>query len=307
MTISFIATVYNEEKEIEAFLASLFSQTRQPDEIVIVDGGSSDQTVAKIQSASWRTKFKILIKKGNRAVGRNEAIRNSTGDIIAVSDAGCILDKDWLRNIVKPFENPKIDVVSGYYKPVAGNIFEKCLATYTCVMPDKLNKSFLPSSRSVAFKKEAWKKVGGYPEKLDTCEDLVFASSLRKHGFSFFLAKNAIVYWPQRKNLVEAFKQFFIYARGDGKGRFIRQSIPFLFARYLIGINLLLYLLASRNIILLVLIFVLLFLYLVWSVSKNYNYVMDWKAIFILPVLQIISDIAVLAGTSIGLLESLND
>ena len=194
MKLSIICTVLNEEKTIEKFIDSILKQTVAPDELVIVDGGSTDNTISKIQNSKakiqqYGLKIKTIIKKGNRSVGRNEAIKNSSGDIILVSDSGCVLDKDWIKNITKPFKDKNIDVVSGYYKPVTKNIFQKCLAAYTSVMPDKIDKeNFLPSSRSVAFRKSAWKKAGGYPENLNTCEDLVFDKNLKNKNAKFIFA-----------------------------------------------------------------------------------------------------------------------
>ncbi len=49
--------------------------------------------------------------------------------------------------------------------------------------------------------------------------------------------------------------------------------------------------------------FVLVFLYIIWAVVKNYKYVRDLKAMIILPVLQVISDIAIILGTTIGILK----
>src|SRR3989344_6700114 len=108
--LSLIVTVLNEEKYIGKLIDSIAIQSRIPDEIIIADGGSSDQTVAEIQKSIrqladkiQKSKFKIIIKPGNRAVGRNEAIRVSKGDIILSTDAGCTLDKNWVKNITAPF------------------------------------------------------------------------------------------------------------------------------------------------------------------------------------------------------------
>lgn len=309
MKISFITTVFNKEKTVSKFLDSLFVQSKLPDEIVIVDGGSSDLTVAKIKNKklkmkNYNLKFKIIVKSGNRAVGRNEAIKQATGDIIACSDAGCILDKSWLKNITEPFKNPKIDVVAGYYKPIAKNVFQKCLAAYTCLMPDRVDpENFLPSSRSVAFRKSVWQKVGGYPEYLDTCEDLVFAKKLKNTGYKFKTRLDAVVYWPQRKNLKEAARQFYRYAQGDGRARYIRPQTPLLFLRYLVGISLLIALFVSSSPFILYLISVILFLYLLWSVGKNFKYIKHGQAIFILPILQFTADFAVMAGFLKGLFK----
>ncbi|MFH1833086.1 MAG: glycosyltransferase [Candidatus Levyibacteriota bacterium] len=303
MKVSFVATVLNEEKSIDYFLESLFKQSVEPDEIIIVDAESTDATASIIfnfKFSIFNEKVKIIIKKGNRAVGRNEAIKNATGEIIACSDAGCVLDKDWLKNIIESFQDPTIDVVCGFYKPITHNIFERCLATYTCVMPDRIDReNFLPSSRSVAFKKSAWEKVKGYPENLDTCEDLIFARNLKKAGLKFKFNRKAIVYWPQKKNLLEAFKQFFNYAKGDGQARHIRMQTPFLFIRYILGFILLFYSLIFKITLFYFLIF-LLCLYFLWSINKSFKYIKNWKGLIILPVLQMTSDIAVISGMTVG-------
>jgi cellulose synthase/poly-beta-1,6-N-acetylglucosamine synthase-like glycosyltransferase len=77
--------------------------------------------------------------------------------------------------------------------------------------------AFLPSSRSVAFRKEAWEEAGGYPEWLDYCEDLVFDMSLKKQGKRFMFAPRAVVHFRPRSTLRAFFRQYYLYARGDGK------------------------------------------------------------------------------------------
>lgn len=309
MKSTFITTVFNEERSIEAFIKSLINQSVVPDEIIITDANSSDKTISIIEkllkNSKYKNRFIILSKKGNRSKGRNEAIKNAMNEIILCSDAGCVLDINWIKNILKPFKDQDIDVVSGFYLAKTENIFERSLSTYTCVMPEKIDKdNFLPSSRSIAFKKSSWKRAGGYPEWLDTCEDLVFDKNLLNTKAKFIFAKDAIVYWPQRKNYLEAFKQFFSYAIGDGTARYIRKSTPLLFIRYLVGILFLLfYIYLGSNILLLIIL--LLFLgYILWSIRKNYKYVGNLQAIIYLPILQFTSDIAVILGMSLGLSKS---
>ena len=308
MKVTLITTVLNEEKTIASFLTSIKNQNQKPDEVVIVDGGSSDNTLSIISNFKLPFKIKILEKKGNRSVGRNFAIKNSTHEIIAVTDAGCILDKNWLKEIVKPFkESRSIDVVSGFYNPVFKNIFEKGLSTYTCVMEDKIDKNnFLPSSRSVALKKSVFLKVGGYPEYLNTCEDLLFDQKLKKIGAKFEFNKNALVYWPQRKNILQAAKQFFSYAYGDGRALYFRKTASLLLVRYLIGLIVLFSAIYFKSNVLWILLLFALFFYLLWSIWKNYKYVRSWKAFFFSPLLQLISDVAVISGVICGLISRIN-
>src|ERR1044071_4185730 len=101
--ISLIATVLNEGESIHRLLRSLVAQTRLPDEIVIVDGGSRDNTVTLIQSYTDRLPLRVLVEQGaNISRGRNRAIAATQGDIIAVTDAGVELAPDWLEKITRP-------------------------------------------------------------------------------------------------------------------------------------------------------------------------------------------------------------
>ena len=307
MRVSFVTTVKNEEQAITHSLTSVWQQSKKPDEIVIVDGGSTDGTHGLIKEQVERRSNVVFLRKvGNRAVGRNEAIKRASGEIIAVSDAGCTLDKDWLRHITAPFKDADVAAVSGYYKPVTKSTFERCLATYTCVMPDKVNpQTFLPSSRSIAFRKEVWRVVGGYPQHLNTCEDLVFAKKIKRKGFYLHFEKNAYVYWPQRKNIWQAFWQFFSYAKGDGEARYVRAQTPFLLLRVAVAAGLIIAFAFLRAPTFLILFFLLLILYIMLSLVKNYRYVKKWEACVILPLLQVTADVAVVLGMTVGLVKSL--
>jgi len=299
MKVSFVATVINEELTIKAFLNSIFSQSKIPDEVIIVDGGSTDGTLDILS----RYKVSVISKKGNRSVGRNEAIREAKNEIIACSDSGCILDKDWVKNIVKPFNNPKIDVVAGYYKGIARTVFEKSLIPYVLVMPDKVNPdTFLPATRSMAFKKSIWKKAGGFPEEFSNNEDYVFAKNLKRIGARIVFEKSAIANWIPRKNIKEAFVMFYRFALGDAEAKIFRPKVGFIFQRYIIGLALVLLFLDLKSSPILYAVCILLVLYILWSIFKNFKYVKDLRGIIYLPLIQFASDLAVIYGSIVGLL-----
>jgi glycosyltransferase involved in cell wall biosynthesis len=310
MKTSLICTVLNEEKTINRFLESVFKQTKLPDEIIINDGGSTDKTISAISNFQFPQEkkvpnIKLLFKKGNRSVGRNDAIEKASGDVILITDAGCILDKDWVKNISTPFSDKKIDVVAGYYKGLAENGFEKSLIPYVLVMEDRINgKEFLPATRSMAVKKTIWKKVGGFDEKLSHNEDYAFAIKLKNKGCKIIFAKNAIVNWIPKKNIKEAFKMFFRFALGDAQAKIFRNKVIYIFLRYIFAFYLILLSGVERSIYLYGFDALCLLSYIIWSISKNYRYVGNYKAFFYLPLLQFTSDIAVLTGTSLGIARS---
>ena len=109
------------------------------------------------------------------------------------------------------------------------------------VLPDaeEINPAtYLPSSRSVAFFKSAWEAVGGYPEWLDYSEDVVFDQALRARYGPFQFVPEALVHFRPRSSLGEFFRQYYQYARGDGRaGLFTRLHLIRYFT-YLVAVPL---------------------------------------------------------------------
>jgi len=240
-TVSVVATVYNEGASIDDLLASLAGQTRRPDEVVIVDGGSTDDTVVRLRraEAAGALPLRVLEAPGsNISAGRNAAIAAAAGPVIACVDAGVRLDRGWLAAIVEPFAGPHPPaVVGGFFVPDARSAFEVALAATTLpALRDVRPASFLPSSRSVAFLKAAWEAVGGYPEWLDYCEDLVFDLRLRAAGLRFAFAPQAVVAFRPRPSLAAFFRQYYRYARGDGKADLWRRRHAVRYGTYLVAV-----------------------------------------------------------------------
>jgi len=213
------ATFLNEAEQLPVFLDSLFVQTRRPEQIVLVDGGSQDGSGEIIrQYIAQSAPIELVEKPGNRSVGRNEAVRRSVQPIIAMTDVGCRLAPDWLEKIIAPIERGEAEVASGYYAPVAKTLMERIIAAATVPVVSEVNpETFLPSSRSMAFLKHAWETSGGYPEWNSDGEDTLFDLALKKSGARFCFAPEAMVYWQQQGSLRGLYRQFYRYARSDGQ------------------------------------------------------------------------------------------
>lgn len=224
MKVTVIATVKNESGSIRRLLDSLMSQTRRAEEIVIVDGGSTDDTVGILQGYASRpgSVLRVLESPGsNISEGRNLAIQAATGEIIVSTDAGVRFGADWLKYLVEPFEvdHDAPDVVCGFFTPDPQSVFEVAMGATVLPTVEEIDpQRFLPSSRSVAFRRLAWQELGGYPEWMDFSEDLLFDMALKNRGYRFAFAPEAVVRFRPRISLSAFWRQYRNYAMGDGEG-----------------------------------------------------------------------------------------
>ena len=103
-------------------LESLRAQTRPPEEVVVVDNASTDDTESVARSFGSDLNLK-LIRENNVGIphARNRALEACTGDIVAVMDDDCVADPRWLAEIERPFlKDPRIGAVGGSLVPLEG-------------------------------------------------------------------------------------------------------------------------------------------------------------------------------------------
>ena len=257
MRCALIMTVKNEADALPRLFETLALQTQQPDEIIVADGGSTDDTVKLLRGAAEKFHLRVLECPGaNISQGRNAAIAAADAEIIASMDAGVRLDPHWFEKLTAPFSqnnapgdtasSPRdarnnmrddVSVVSGFFLPDPHGAFETALAATTLpFLRDIRPETFLPSSRSIAFRKSAWEKINGYPEWLDYCEDLIFDFDLKRAGFRFQFEPDALVYFRPRSTLGKFFKQYYLYARGDGKADLWRKRHLIRYVTYLVAL-----------------------------------------------------------------------
>ncbi|MBI2010296.1 MAG: glycosyltransferase [Candidatus Chisholmbacteria bacterium] len=303
MKISFVTTVLNEAESIEALLYSLENQSQKPDEVIIIDGGSTDSTVAKIKSfhKKSRLEIKCLVKKSNRSRGRNLGIGQATGEGIVVTDGGCTPYPDWLEKISQPIRGKKADVVAGWYEMRTDTIFTRCSAPFFGPMSHNLNKkTFLPASRSIAFTKKAWAKVGGYPESLDfAAEDIVFAQNLKDNpGLKMVFRQSAVVEWTPAQNLQIFFHDIKNHTRGNIQAGYTRhlKKNALVAIRYAVGVSLLLAAIISLNPSIVMSVIFLAVLYFIYPSIKFAPLVKHPIYVVYFGFLQLTADLAVISA-----------
>ena len=238
--VTVITTVFNEAKTVRPFMESIFAQQILPAEVIIVDGGSTDFTtkyIEEFRSAAFvlGVSLRLIIdpecsrqySSGPIAKGRNLAISCAENEIIAATDAGCILDEYWLQQITEPLLNRKAEAVAGSYAVRAVGEFQEIFTRVALPKPELMEpRQILPSSRSIAFTKAAWELAGKYPEMTLTAEDTLFAKRLKVVANGFAYATTALVYWDAPHCLSEALWKQFRYGKGDGSHFMDLAKIP---------------------------------------------------------------------------------
>jgi glycosyltransferase involved in cell wall biosynthesis len=232
MKVSLIATVLNADEHIGAFLASIAAQERAPDELIIVDGGSTDGTVERLRDAAGA--ITLIEEPGaNIARGRNLAIAAASHETIAVADADCAYGPEWLAALVAPLE-AGADIAMGWTEPMVGSLLDGCVAAlgFPLAPADVDETAFMPSARSVAFRREVIDAIGGYPEWLAIGEDMWVNHRWRERGFAMRMAPDAVASWHPRGSLSAIWTQYVRYARGDGQAGMYPERHALRFAVY---------------------------------------------------------------------------
>ena len=217
LEVSVITTVFNEGASIEAFLDSLVHQTRQADEIVVVDAGSTDGTLERLEAAAEvDDRIRVILEPGNRSHGRNAAIEAATHEIVACTDGGGIADPEWLEHLVAPFADGA-DWVAGFYRVDAPTALDRCVGlTITYVIEEVNPDFFMPSARSMAMTKTAWRSAGGFPEDAEFGEDTLFDEMMLNAGYQPVFAPGATVAWHPPSGFAGLARTTFRWGRGDG-------------------------------------------------------------------------------------------
>jgi glycosyltransferase involved in cell wall biosynthesis len=230
--ISVVVTVFQDRAGLEELLPALAAQTLAPDEVVVVDAGSSDGTFELLEG--WRRRglpLRVISRPGaNISAGRNEGIRAARSEWIACTDAGCRPDRGWLTAIDAARDGA--DLVAGIYAAAGDTALERALALALYPAPDELDdpdaltgllqrafgrryQASRATGRSMAFTKAAWREVGGFPEHLYAGEDVGFSTAVVRAGLNAVLAKDALVSWRPPPTLRANARMYRTYARGD--------------------------------------------------------------------------------------------
>lgn len=234
--ISVVTTVLDDEQGLIELLTALVPQLGPDDELVLVDGGSSDRTVPiASRAAAADPRIRVRVEPGaGISRGRNLGVTLARHDAIACTDAGCVPAPGWLDALRRAFDRePDIDLWTGTMRVLGHRAWELALGAVGYALVDELDRSTplvrtygrlfgrtfdpsMPTGRSMAFTRRAWRAAGGFPEHLQTGEDVLFGRQVVRTGHRAAMVREAEVSWAQRPTLRANLRMLRRYGEGSG-------------------------------------------------------------------------------------------
>ena len=235
--VSVVVPTLNSEDTIAECLKSILSNENPPKfEVIVVDGGSVDNTV---QIAS-EYPIKLLHADKPQANQRNTAVTQANGEIIAFTDSDVRVTANWLNTLVRHFDDLAISGVGGpnlthkddqFWAKCFGTLMESPLGSAgvrnTVIYKSICEVTHNPPVNS-AVRKSVFMEVGGFGKGYEPVEDVVLDAKIQRKGYKLIYDPDMIVWHHRRKTLSGFAKQLFLYGRGRASV-FLKypESLPF--------------------------------------------------------------------------------
>ena len=180
LTVSVIAIGFNEERTIEKLMVALKNQTRPPDEIIFVDGHSTDGTW---EIAKQYANMLLRDKRKGAAAARNLGAANALSDIILFIDSDSYPAPNWVEVMERNFKKGFV-AVGGFVRPADGNAAARTVFHVVNIW-NMLKEAFSYGGlhgSNCGFRKEDFLAIGGFLENYTMMEDVEISGRITKRG-----------------------------------------------------------------------------------------------------------------------------
>ena len=248
-SVSIVVPVRDGAETIDACLRSLLALDYPEDghEIMVVDNGSRDATSAILARHAGRIRVLAEATRGP-AAARNRGLAEARGDVVAFTDADCVVDRQWLRHLVAPLDDGGVTIVGG-----------RILARRPCNAIERFGVDIHDHERAInvyappyaitmnwASPRLRLAAAGGFDEGLRRGEDVDLAYRLVQAGHKIVFAPDAVVYHVNERSFAGLFREGFrhgvysvavlrkhrAFVTEHGHRRFMRASDTALAARW---------------------------------------------------------------------------
>jgi glycosyltransferase involved in cell wall biosynthesis len=238
--VSVIIPVKNGAAYIKGLLDSLMEVEYEKDklEVIVVDGNSTDNTREIV--SQYPVKLLPEERPGLNAA-RNTGIKHSSGEILAFTDADCVVPKNWIKNIVEVLKNPEVGCVGGnvlrYYDNFLSRYADESIIPVMRVFKKREILNYVkpperfPAGCNMAIRRETLEKAGFFDESIRYGYDEdELVERICKAGYKMVLDPEVLVKHKHRPKLMELLKQHFNY--GKGAGLMLRMGVKSIFSKW---------------------------------------------------------------------------
>lgn len=176
--ISVIIPTLNEARRLPALLQALQAQTRPPDEIIVADAGSQDETVNIAHQAGAR-----VTRGGRPAVGRNRGAQVASGNLLLFMDADVLPPPFFLETFLREFHRRHLDVAAPLIAPIEPTAINFLVCEITNLYLQVM-ESISPHAPGFCLfaRREIHERIGGFDESVLLAEDHRYAQMAAQAG-----------------------------------------------------------------------------------------------------------------------------
>lgn len=221
-TVSVVVPAYNEELVIENCISSILASDYPNIQLLLVDDGSSDGTLAVMRQFGQHPAVTVISQKNaGKAAALNNGLERATGEVVLCVDADGVFKADTIKQMVEPFRDPRVGAVCGNDSPVNLNSLQTHLLSILARVGtgfvrralSEVNCLPIVAGNSGAFRKETLQQTGPFLDGF-IGEDLELTWRVHRAGYRVHFQPRAIIYAEVPSSLRSLWKQRVRWARG---------------------------------------------------------------------------------------------
>lgn len=209
MKASVIIPAYNAEATIGKCLESMRQQEFRDFEVIVVDDGSTDKTPELVKSFPEA----MLLRQNHAgpAVARNNGAEKAKGEIIVFTDSDCVADKNWLGEMIRPFQDAGVAGVQGMYRSRQKELVARLIQLEIEQRYEKMLKQkaidFM-GTYSAAYRKSVFLEMKGFDTSFPIAsgEDTDLSFRISKAGYKMVFNPKAIIFHTHPTSLKKYLK-----------------------------------------------------------------------------------------------------
>jgi glycosyltransferase involved in cell wall biosynthesis len=214
--VSVVILTKNSAATVRKSLESIFKQTCKPDEVVIVDGSSQDDTLKIVRQYP----VKLVSEPGlGFGYARNLGVEKSEGNIIFFLDSDCYAEPQWIEKALQHFTNPEIAGVTGQTR--LWNTDRGVAYFLACVggrmeMSTQRDYVKIAPTMNLAIRRKAVLEVGGFDDTLHRGEDTELTYKITQR-YKILYEPEAVIWFKGSPTLKTATHKCFHHFIGVGQ------------------------------------------------------------------------------------------